>query len=343
MKTMNDPMLNIFYQNALQSLYSGCVTPADREVLSNSPLPAGIIEPFAAEESDPLQIMKMTFSALTAWIDEAKKASYFSKHFVQLSKLIRNGITTMGRGLVTLHNRGEDLSLAPMSISDLISVANYHFRKSYLGVIQTVKHHPEISERLLLNQLSWSNLLLRLYKTRDRLNEKPAIAADNTVPETEPARLPEKPKALPKTDRPLPDPAAFFEPASFRAPHALSALDGSRQPRPAVKHRTAGAKETDQDPENMIRKPKNEIGSNTRQASEDKNKTFEKEELCNTNQDAEKEIIEAPEKSNGIEKAENGNMTGSDLPRLISRPKTYGFRNPFPSEFRKVPIRTDTG
>ena len=76
---------------------------------------------------------------------------------------------TMGCGLVTLHNRGEDLSRAPMQFGDLLSVGSFHFLKSYLGVIQTAKSHPEISERLLVNQLSWTNMLLRLYKTKEKL------------------------------------------------------------------------------------------------------------------------------------------------------------------------------
>ena len=86
---------------------------------------------------------------------------------------------TMGRGLVTLYNRGEDLSQAPMQIGDLISVGSYHFRKSYLGVIQTAKSHPEISERLLVNQLSWTNILLRLYKTKEKL-AKPISGVRNS-------------------------------------------------------------------------------------------------------------------------------------------------------------------
>lgn len=237
---MNDLMMQMLFQNAMHSLYSGHVLPADRDLLSRTPLPETIIEPFSSRDSDPIQIMKMTYTALVTWIDEAKKANYFSKHFVRLSKLILNGVVTMGRGLVSLHNRGEDLSLAPMSIDDLIGVASYHFRKSYLGVIQTVRSHPEVSERLLLNQLNWSSALLRLYRTRDRLNEKPAVsrteladasgnpaaAHDLPAPDGKPAEA----KAGCLSANPLPDAAALFEPAAFSAPRALSALDGSKAP-----------------------------------------------------------------------------------------------------------------
>ena len=179
-------MLNIMYQDTLMNLYSGVVTAIDREVLSYSSLPSNIVEPYASQDVDPKNTMNLTYSAMVLWIDEAKKANYFSKHFVTLSRMIMNGTKTMARGLVTMHGRGEDLSSAPMSIGDLISLSSYHFRKSYLGVIQTAKSKPEISERLLLNQLGWCNTLMRLYKTKEKL-EKPVAA----VPQGSEAQLPE--------------------------------------------------------------------------------------------------------------------------------------------------------
>ena len=166
----DDPTMSMMYRDALQSLYNGAVMPWDREILAVAPLPADVVDPFASEKMDPCQVMGFAYNSLVTWIDEAKKANYFSKHFTDLSKLVLKGVTTMGRGLMTLHYRGESLDGAPMQINDLISVASYHFRKSYLGVIQTAKSHPEISERLLLNQLSWTNMLMRLYKTREKLS-----------------------------------------------------------------------------------------------------------------------------------------------------------------------------
>ena len=165
----DNPTVDMMYRDALQSLYAGAVMPWDREILAIAPLPADVVDPFASQDVDPLQIMSFAYNSLAAWIDEARKANYFSKRFTDLSKLVLKGVMTMGRGLVTLHNRGEDLSRAPMQIGDLISVGSYHFRKSYLGVVQTAKSHPEISERLLVNQLSWTNMLLRLYKTKEKL------------------------------------------------------------------------------------------------------------------------------------------------------------------------------
>ena len=102
----------------------------------------------------------------------SKKEKYYSERFVSLSKLVMKGVAIIGRGLVTLHQRGEELSAAPMQIDDLISVGSYHFRKSYMGVVQFSARHPEIGERLLVNQLGWSTTLLRLYKTKEKLNTK---------------------------------------------------------------------------------------------------------------------------------------------------------------------------
>ena len=167
----DNPTMSMMYRDALQSLYAGAVMPWDREILAIAPLPAAVVDPSASQDVDPLQIMGFAYNSLVTWIDEARKANYFSKRFTDLSKLVLKGVMTMGRGLITLHNRGEDLSRAPMQIGDLISVGSYHFRKSYLGVIQTAKSHPEISERLLVNQMSWTNMLLRLYKTKEKLAE----------------------------------------------------------------------------------------------------------------------------------------------------------------------------
>ena len=161
----------LMYMNALIGLENGHLMPWDKDILASAPLPDSVIDPYSTKEMpDILESMKLTFNAMSIWVDEAKKVNYFSKRFVQLSRMVMNGVTTMGRGLVTLHARGEDLSQSPMSIQDLLGVASYHFRKSYLGVLQTSRSHPEIGERLLMNQIGWNNMLMRLFKTRDKLN-----------------------------------------------------------------------------------------------------------------------------------------------------------------------------
>ncbi|MBQ6520859.1 MAG: hypothetical protein IJI14_19305 [Anaerolineaceae bacterium] len=170
---MHSPAFDMFYRNALIGLMNGCLMPWDKDVLSDTPLPSSVIEPYMAKEvPDVRESMRLTYETMVVWIDEARKVNYFSKRFVQLSRMIMTGVTTMGRGLVTLHTRGETLEDVPMSIQDLIGVASYHFRKSHLGVLQTVRTHPEVSERLLMNQISWNNMLMRLFKTRDKLNQK---------------------------------------------------------------------------------------------------------------------------------------------------------------------------
>ncbi len=179
---LNDPTMSMMYNDALLDLMAGAVNPIDKEILSYTPLPDSVIDPYASQEMQAKAAMDLTFSSLSTWIGEAKKASYFTKHFVVLSKMINNGVASMARGLATLHACGEDLSAAPLSIRDLISVASYHIRKSYLGVIQTSRSHPEIGEQLVLNQLSWTNTLLRLFKTKEKLS-KPVckVSKDSAV------------------------------------------------------------------------------------------------------------------------------------------------------------------
>ena len=249
---MNSAAYDMFYQNALLGLMNGCLMPWDKEVLSDTPLPSAVIEPYMSKEiPDVRESMRLTYETMVVWIDEARKVNYFSKRFVQLSKLIMTGVTTMGRGLITLHARGEEPGNVPMSIEDLIGVASYHFRKSHLGVLQTVRSHPEISERLLVNQIGWNNMLMRLFKTRDKLNQKPEVG--NQKPEAagiedagckKSAFLPsgEKDPMLPEAkdeafdpfgifgpaDRGLSAPAAISEPGAFTAPRAFSSYDSKQ-------------------------------------------------------------------------------------------------------------------
>lgn len=103
----DNPAISMMYENALHSLYNGIVTPMDREILKDMPLPDDMVDPFASQDVKPLALMNLNYVSLSGWIAEAKKEKYFSERFVQLSKLVMKGVTTMGRGLVTLHRRGE--------------------------------------------------------------------------------------------------------------------------------------------------------------------------------------------------------------------------------------------
>ena len=253
----------MMYMNALME--NGHLMPWDKDILASAPLPDSVSDPYTTKEMpDVLESMKLTFNAMSIWVDEAKKVNYFSKRFVQLSKMVMNGVTTMGRGLVTLHARGEDLSQSPMSIQDLLGVASYHFRKSYLGVLQTSRSHPEIGERLLMNQIGWNNMLMRLFKTRDKLYSGVRIQGPGAR-EDQGARIQDsgartqgpvvsdqcsggkdqEPQALPDTSdllvqalrsgsqisclksagSTLTPPSALTEPGAFTAPRAFSSYD----------------------------------------------------------------------------------------------------------------------
>ena len=240
----------MMYMNALIGLENGHLMPWDKDILASSPLPDSVIDPYTTREMpDVLESMKLTFNAMSIWVDEAKKVNYFSKRFVQLSRMVMNGVTTMGRGLVTLHQRGEDLSKSPMSIQDLLGVASYHFRKSYLGVLQTSRSHPEIGQRLLMNQIGWNNMLMRLFKTRDKLAE-PVVSGQCSGTGNEEGRMKKEEIAGEQEIRALPDtsdllvqalrsgshssdlksagpglsaPSAIREPGALTAPRAFSA------------------------------------------------------------------------------------------------------------------------
>ena len=225
-----DYRFQMFYQNALMALTGGRLNSVDRDVLSLAPLPPDFIDPYAEQEVSARQAMELAYSAMVVWIEQAKQCNYFSKRFVQLSRLVMNGVTTMGRGLVSLHARGEDLSIAPMSIDDLISLASYHFRKSYLGVLQTAKSHPEVSERLLMNQLGWTNMLLRLYKTKNKLEtpvsgSKLPAGAENAVAEPSVSGQLETSSSV----KSISEPSGFREPGALAAPRAFTSLEGKQQ------------------------------------------------------------------------------------------------------------------
>ena len=70
---MNKSGIDFRKIDALQDLYSGCVNPLDRDILSDMPLPSDMVEPFVSEEAEPLSVMNLTCASLTGWIAEAKK------------------------------------------------------------------------------------------------------------------------------------------------------------------------------------------------------------------------------------------------------------------------------
>ncbi len=239
---MHNTMMEIMRTDALNDLYAGYVTPQDREILADMPLPSDMVDPFASQDVEPLSVMNLTYVSLSGWIAEARKEKYYSERFVSLSKLVMKGVTIMGRGLVTLHQRGEELSAAPMQIDDLISVGSYHFRKSYLGVVQFSARHPEIGERLLVNQLGWSTTLMRLYKTKEKLNKKSEIRNKISASNEEGSIQNEEMQngnsdnssfllhnSSFDKDSSLNAVSALFEPGAFTGARAYSSLDRNQQ------------------------------------------------------------------------------------------------------------------
>ena len=283
-------------REAFLGLENGHLMQWDKDILSCSPLPESITEPYTTREiSDVRESMRLTYETMAVWIEESKNESYFSKRFVQLSRMIMNGVTTMGRGLITLHARGEELEPVPMSIRDLIGVASYQFRKSHLGVLQTVRSHPEISERLMMNQIGWNNMLMRLFKTKEKLTE-PVVNAECGIRNAELASNSECGKEFKKlTDGNIDNSAlrvpnstlsaasAMSEPGAFTAPRAFSSYDlkssyKSSSPKlsgSSKKHDSqallAGRDEMDPDnsvPETMISKTEQEKYSEQNEAHE---------------------------------------------------------------------------
>lgn len=63
---MSNSMIDIMKMDGLQDLYSGCVSALDREILSKTPLPSDMVDPFASEEVDPLQMMNLTCVSLSS-------------------------------------------------------------------------------------------------------------------------------------------------------------------------------------------------------------------------------------------------------------------------------------
>ena len=294
---MHNAMIETMRTDALNDLYAGYVTPLDREILADMPLPSDMVDPFASQDVEPLSVMNLTYVSLSGWIAEAKKEKYYSERFVQLSRLVMKGVTTMGRGLVTLHQRGEDLSAAPMQIDDLISVGSYHFRKSYLGVVQFSARHPEIGERLLVNQLGWSTTLLRLYKTKEKL-AKPVLKNEEGRMKNE--EMPNgnsdnssfllqnssfvKDSSLDNSSSLDSSPAldavsALFEPAAFSAQRALTSLV------PNKKSETTGNKKSEtRNKENEEVRSKNEESATEIQKAENPLNEEKKEEEGSTDE-----------------------------------------------------------
>ncbi|MBQ6503285.1 MAG: hypothetical protein IJI57_05170 [Flexilinea sp.] len=56
----DNPTLRMMYQDALQSLYNGCLMPWERDLLAQALLPADMVDPFASEDVKSLSVMNLT-------------------------------------------------------------------------------------------------------------------------------------------------------------------------------------------------------------------------------------------------------------------------------------------
>ena len=73
---MHREMIETMTTDALLDLYAGIVTPMDREILKDMPLPEDMVDPFASQDVEPLALMNLNYVSLSGWIAEARKEKY---------------------------------------------------------------------------------------------------------------------------------------------------------------------------------------------------------------------------------------------------------------------------
>ena len=100
---LNNPGAHMAYEMALNNVANGHIGELEKLVLSTSPLPNDFIDGYISSPVEVKSMMDQTYTSLSVWIEEAKKANYFHKHFTDLSRMINTGVQSMARGLVTLY------------------------------------------------------------------------------------------------------------------------------------------------------------------------------------------------------------------------------------------------
>ena len=60
-----DQQSDFLYDTAIEDLYLGCPTPWDRDILSTSPLPNDVAEPFFTQAVNIRDVMNITFFSLS--------------------------------------------------------------------------------------------------------------------------------------------------------------------------------------------------------------------------------------------------------------------------------------
>ena len=177
---MSDETAKNYLMSELSLMLSaGMCCPPERMMQVLGSLP----EEFEANpgEYDRVSCLKAvtdTCRMLDIWIPFSQKANRFGADFIRYSGMVAGAVTTVARGLVTLHRNGENLSQCPKSIEDLLDIASFQFNKSCNGAKTAFGVNEQVFERLLDNQLRWLNMLLRLERTQEQLNKKPLPAGE---------------------------------------------------------------------------------------------------------------------------------------------------------------------
>ena len=129
-----------------------------------------------------LEALRATTENLKRRLKDGMEENRFGLPFVQTTKMIMDAVTAIGRGLVTLHVLGEDLSEAPMQIGELLDIAGFHFEKCSDGVKVSSGINPTVCTRLFTCQLRWQNLIFRLYRTEEFLSKPVKIEKKKAAP-----------------------------------------------------------------------------------------------------------------------------------------------------------------
>ena len=208
---------NAMGQMFYEMISSGQLCQPEERIKFKAPLPKEHFHPFEENGMDFMQAMKLTHKALLKWLPIGKETSRFGFEYIKISRMIENAVTTLGRGLMTMRVHGMDLAEAPITIGELLKITSFHFQKSYQGAMAAINSgNQDAFMRLFTNQLRWLNMLQRLERTRDKLDE-PIQPTSRTGKSTVHA-----PRA--EALRPLDAPSAIGAPHAIGASRALRPL-----------------------------------------------------------------------------------------------------------------------
>ena len=107
----NDMMMRMLFEDVTMARFC----PPEKVISKLSSLPKELdpFHEFEDEELDLLQAMDFMTDSLRKWHKAGRAESRFGKEYIRISRLIEKAVTILGRGLMTLHVKGEDLTKAP--------------------------------------------------------------------------------------------------------------------------------------------------------------------------------------------------------------------------------------